>query len=92
MQTTLRIQDDLYREAKAQAARMGTTLTKFIEGSLEARLASLRTPVSGKPHHFRTYDPGDSMPLTWQEIKKIDNDAVNRRELAKLGLDLPADE
>ncbi len=36
MQTTLRINDEVYREAKAQAARRGVTLTKFIEGALLA--------------------------------------------------------
>ena len=36
MQTTLRINDKVYREAKAQAARRGITLTKFIEGALLA--------------------------------------------------------
>jgi hypothetical protein len=34
MQTTLRINDDIFREAKAEAARAGITLTQFIEQAL----------------------------------------------------------
>ena len=38
MQTTLRINDKIYREAKAEAARAGITLTEFIEKALESEL------------------------------------------------------
>jgi hypothetical protein len=38
MQTTLRIDDTIYRQAKAEAARQGITLTKFIEEALRLRL------------------------------------------------------
>jgi hypothetical protein len=38
MQTTLRINDKLYREAKAEAARTGITLTEFIENALKSQL------------------------------------------------------
>jgi len=34
MQTTLRIEDQIYREAKADAARRGMTLTRYIEAAL----------------------------------------------------------
>lgn len=36
MQTTLRIDDRIYREAKAEAARRGITLTRYIEEALRA--------------------------------------------------------
>jgi hypothetical protein len=39
MQTTLRIDDEIYRGAKAEAARQGVTLTRFIEEALRARMA-----------------------------------------------------
>ena len=42
MQTTLRIDDATYREAKAEAARLGLTLTRFIEQALCQRIASSR--------------------------------------------------
>jgi hypothetical protein len=38
MQTTLRIDDQVYRAAKAQAARRGETLTSFIEQALRERI------------------------------------------------------
>lgn len=38
MQMTLRIDDTIYRQAKAEAARKGITLTKFIEEALRLRL------------------------------------------------------
>ena len=38
MQTTLRLDDTIYRQAKAEAARDGITLTKFIEEALQLRL------------------------------------------------------
>jgi hypothetical protein len=50
MQTTLRIDDTIYRQAKAEAAREGITLTRFIEEALRLRLdkrsaAEERQPV-----------------------------------------------
>lgn len=39
MQTTLRIDDEVFREAKAEAARSGVTLTKFIEDALRGHIA-----------------------------------------------------
>ncbi len=42
MQTTLRIDDEIYRVAKAQAAATGTTLTRFIEEALKKQLCSVR--------------------------------------------------
>lgn len=38
MATTLRINEALFREAKAEAARTGVTLTRFIEDSLRQKL------------------------------------------------------
>ena len=42
MQTTLRVDDTTYRQAKAEAARLGMTLTRFIEEALRQRIASSR--------------------------------------------------
>jgi len=39
VQTTLRIDDEIYRDAKVQAAREGATLTRFIEEALRERIA-----------------------------------------------------
>jgi hypothetical protein len=43
MQTTLRIDDTTHREAKAEAARLGVTLTRFIEEALRHRITNSRT-------------------------------------------------
>jgi len=42
MQTTLRINDDIYREAKAEAARSGMTLTRFIEEALKEQIGRVQ--------------------------------------------------
>jgi len=55
MQTTLRLDDDLYRRAKAQAAEQGISLTRLVEEAIRERLdrpapsrrrRRLRLPVS----------------------------------------------
>jgi plasmid stability protein len=38
MQTTLRLDDDLYRQAKARAAAKGTSLTRFLEDAIREHL------------------------------------------------------
>ena len=38
MQTTLRIDEETYREAKAEAARLGITMTSFIEQALQTQI------------------------------------------------------
>lgn len=40
MQTTLRLDDELYRRAKAQAATLGISLTRFLEDAIRERLGS----------------------------------------------------
>lgn len=48
MQTTLRIDDQIFREAKAEAARLGVTLTRFIEDALRERVESAADSSSGR--------------------------------------------
>jgi hypothetical protein len=45
MRTTLNIDDDLYRRAKTEAARVGTTVTALLEDALRARLQRAETAV-----------------------------------------------
>jgi len=44
MRTTIRLDDDLLREAKAYAAANGSSLTAVIEDALRERLARRREP------------------------------------------------
>lgn len=55
MQTTLRLDDELYRQAKARAAALGMSLTRFLEEAVRERLHApmpaprrerIRLPVS----------------------------------------------
>lgn len=49
MQTTLRIDKEVYRAAKAQAAGRGETITRFIEQALRDRIAqSAATAVTAE--------------------------------------------
>lgn len=41
MQTTLRIDDNIYRRAKAKSSELGLSLTRFFEEAVEERLARL---------------------------------------------------
>lgn len=41
MQTTLRINDEVYRRAKAKAGELGLSLTRFFEEAVEERLSRL---------------------------------------------------
>jgi hypothetical protein len=46
VKTTLEIPDELFREAKATAARRGESLKDFVNAALEARLAAHRARPS----------------------------------------------
>ncbi|MCX6935709.1 MAG: hypothetical protein NTZ01_05920 [Verrucomicrobia bacterium] len=50
MQTTLRINDQIYRNAKAEAARKGVTMTKFLEEALQLKM---RQNTERKPAQIR---------------------------------------
>ncbi len=57
MQTTLRLDDEIYREAKAEAARTGVTLTSFIEAALSERI---RKPSKERAIRGRKSSPRES--------------------------------
>ena len=67
MQTTLRIDDKLYREAKAAAAREGVTITRFIEESLKLRL---HRAARSKPVSLPTFS-GGGFPYSPEELKAL---------------------
>ncbi len=59
MQTTLRVDSSLYRDAKSAAAREGVTLTRFIESALQLRLKS----VTRRPAMLPVFDSGAAQNL-----------------------------
>jgi hypothetical protein len=83
MQTTLRISDDIYREAKAEAAREGLTLTRFLEEGLRLRLKTARAP---RTFSFRVYDPGTPCQFSDADIRRIADEEQEKHDLAKLGI------
>lgn len=80
MQTTLRIDDDLHRRAKMEAARRGVTLTQLIEEGLRMQLEVASRP----PVVLPTFDSGLSFNFTPEEIRALMND--DSEQLARLGL------
>ena len=85
MQTTLRIPDDLYREAKAEAAREGTTLTRFLAEALRLRI-NQKTAKPTRPHVFRVYDPGTPCRFSDRDIRRIAAEEQEKYDIAKLGI------
>ena len=85
MQTTLRIDDQLYREAKAEAARAGVSLTRFLEEGLRLRLERKPT-VPPASHSFRVYAGGPPDARSWAEIRREADEAEEAHDLAKLGV------
>jgi hypothetical protein len=69
MQTTLRVDDEIYRQAKAEAAREGITLTKFIEEALELRLR--QAPAPATPGELPVFRGGPPLPPDFDLVKAI---------------------
>lgn len=55
MRTTVRLDDDLLREAKVRAAEQGISLTQLIDESLRERLSGRAARVGVKPFRLHTY-------------------------------------
>lgn len=63
MRTTIRLDDDLMREAKVRAAEQGITLTQLIDESLRERLsARLRPKHKARPFRLRSYGKRGTRP------------------------------
>lgn len=71
MATTLRIDDRLYREAKAAAARQGITITRFIEEALRLKLQSAAAVQAREPVVLPTYASGGGFPYSPRELKAL---------------------
>lgn len=62
MRTTVRLDDDLIKQAKIRAAEQGITLTQLIDESLRERLASRPPRTSVEPFRLPTYGEGGTRP------------------------------
>jgi hypothetical protein len=67
MQTTLRIQDAIYREAKIEAAREGISITRLIEDALRCRLGR-GVARKGK---LPTFDSGRRLPANFDLVAAV---------------------
>lgn len=62
MRTTIRLSDDLLRQAKMRAAEQGITLTQLIDESLRERLATRPRRMGVEPFRLPTYGEGGARP------------------------------
>lgn len=62
MRTTIRLDDNLMREAKISAAEQGITLTQLIDESLRERLSTRKPPRKRGPFRLRSFGEGGTRP------------------------------
>ena len=90
MQTTLRIDDRLYREAKIAAAREGVTLTRFIEDALRLRLRTPAPSPASRRLELPTYGSETSrFALSPSELKALIRTSEREHDLAVLQIKPP---
>ena len=76
MQTTLRIDRRIYQDAKAEAARTGVTMTRFLEEALREKL---RKPGSGEGRLRET--PAFKMPAWFGSLKPYAQKVGGRHDM-----------
>jgi hypothetical protein len=62
MRTTIRLDDDLLREAKRVASETDRTLTELVEDALRETLARRRSAARRKPVELPTFKGGVLLP------------------------------
>ena len=75
MQTTLRLNDEIFREAKAEAAREGMTLTRFLEEALAFRVRFGRQEGAVSGPDLPVFDSGKRLPTSFDlaaAVRKAD--------------------
>jgi hypothetical protein len=70
VKTTIELPDDLFREAKATAARRGTALKQLVREALEEKLA--REEAQGQPSGPRREWPVPPPNVPLEELRAID--------------------
>lgn len=82
MRTTIRLDDSLFAEVKAEAARTGRTMTEVIEDALRESLARRRSggerhrPVELPTFPGRGLQPGVDLDSTAQLLELMDERAA----------------
>jgi hypothetical protein len=71
MQTTLRINDAIFREAKAEAAREGMTLTRFLEEALAFRVRVGRHQETSVGADLPVFDSGKRLSASYDLTSAI---------------------
>ncbi len=69
MKTTIDLPDDLFREAKATAARRGAPLKEFVRDALIEKLAREEHPAIAEGSHAWPVPPPD---VDIEELRRID--------------------
>lgn len=78
MRTTVRLDDDLLKEAKVRAAEQGITLTQLIDESLRERLATRPRERKEKPFRLPTYGKGGTRPGVDLSDNRATRDLMDR--------------
>lgn len=78
MRTTVRLDDDLLKEAKVRAAEQGITLTQLIDESLRERLAVRPRKRSVEPFQLTTYGKGGTRPGVDLDDNRATRDLMDR--------------
>jgi hypothetical protein len=79
MRTTLRFDDELYREAKARAAMLGISLTRFLEEAIRERLRMPVPQLQGRRIHLPVSTAGGGLVAGFSTLEE----AVAAADLAE---------
>jgi hypothetical protein len=83
MQTTLRLDDELYREAKTRAAALGISLTRFLEDAVREHLETVAAPPRNRAFRLPVSTAGGGLApgfSTLEEAVAAADLAAARRE------------
>jgi hypothetical protein len=86
VQTTLRIDDQLYREAKAAAAREGVTITRYIENALQLKLKQKALPIGAASIALPTFAADGGFPFSPEELKALARESQAQSDRARVPL------
>lgn len=88
MQTTLRLNDAIFREAKSEAAREGMTLTRFLEDAITERVRLGRQGKAAARITLPVFDSGVRLPATF-DLHREARLADETEDLAAAGVLAP---